>query len=274
MTSWRALTPELEPAAAEVLSEALLEAGAQSVVVDLESGRPRVMALLGPAAEPGPVLREAARIAGQPEVSFRLEVLPDEDWVRRSQAQFEPVSAGRLWIGAGWHEPPRQARAVVRLDPGLAFGTGSHASTRLMLQLVDDFVHGGESVLDYGCGSGILAIAAAKLGAAAVDAVDLDPVAVETTAANARRNGAAVRTFAPESLPQETYRLVLANILCQPLVVLAPLLASRTSSTGRIALAGILESQVAELSDAYRPWFDLEPPRLLEGWALVTGVRH
>ena len=162
----------------------------------------------------------------------------------------------------------------MRLDPGLAFGTGSHASTRLMLQLIDEVVRGGESVLDYGCGSGILAIAAAKLGAANVAAVDIDPIAVETAAENARINGTAVSAFVPESLPQETYQLVLANILCQPLIALAPLLSSRTARGGRVALAGILEQQARELGEAYRAWFDLEPPRLLEGWALVSGVRR
>ena len=186
----------------------------------------------------------------------------------------EKLALGRLWIGATWHEPPASAAAIVRIDPGLAFGTGSHPSTRLVLEFLGRALAGGERVLDYGCGSGILAIAAAKLGAASVDAVDVDTQAVETTAMNARLNQVEVRALVPEALPAAPYDLVLSNILFQPLVVLAPLLAARAVRGGRIALAGILETQAGELIDAYAPWFDAASAARGDGWALVTGVRR
>src|SRR5919106_4443402 len=161
-------------------------------------------------------------------------------------------------------------RACVRLDPGLAFGTGSHPSTRLVLEFIERHVRGGESVLDYGCGSGILAIAAAKLGAAHVDAVDVDPQAVETTLANARANRVDVNATLPDALSDGQYDLMLANILAQPLIVLAPLLATRGT---RVVLSGILDSQADEVIGAYARWFEMSVPAHEEGWALVAGKR-
>ena len=271
---WLALTVELDGAQVEALSEALLEGGAHSVCVDaLEAQRPSLTALLGTDANPAALLAAAARACGLPETpSFHLARVDDQDWVRRSQQQFTPLSIGaRLWIGPSWHEPPAGVPAALRLDPGLAFGTGSHPSTRLALQFLERILRGGESVLDYGCGSGILAIAAAKLGAAQVDAVDLDPQALETTAANARANRVAVRVAAPESLPAARYDIVVSNILAQPLMLLAPLLASRTVPGGRIALSGILESQASEVAQAYIGDFDMTVSAE-EGWALLEGT--
>jgi len=273
---WLALTVEVDGAQIEALSEALLESGAQSVSVDaIEALRPSITALLGADADPAAVLAAAARasgLVGAPR--FALSRVDDQDWVRRSQAQFSPLSIGaRLWIGPSWHEPPAGVAAAVRLDPGLAFGTGSHASTRLVLQFLERSLHGGESVLDYGCGSGILAIAAAKLGARQVDAVDLDPQALEATDANARANGVAVRVAAPEALPAARYDVVVSNILAQPLMLLAPLLASRTAPGGRIALSGILQDQAREVSQAYAGWFEIAASAQ-EGWALLEGTRR
>jgi ribosomal protein L11 methyltransferase len=199
--------------------------------------------------------------------------LADEDWVNKTQAQFAPIEIGaRLWIGASWHQPP-PGRLAVRLDPGLAFGTGTHPTTQLALNFLEANTLGGKSVLDYGCGSGILAIAAAKLGAARVDGVDVDPQAVETASANARANGVELRAALPEALPAAAYDIVVSNILTQPLIVLAPLLAARCARHGRIALAGILESQAAKVVAAYAPWFDIGTRATLEGWALVAGRR-
>jgi ribosomal protein L11 methyltransferase len=162
----------------------------------------------------------------------------------------------------------------VRLDPGLAFGTGSHASTRLVLQSLEKTVRPGDRVLDYGCGSGILAIVAGLLGAAGIAATDIDPQALETTAANAALNGVAVHTSPPDRLPPGTFDLVLANILAGPLVALEPLLAARTRAGGRIALSGILEAQAREVTQAYARDFDVTVGAIDEGWALVEGIRR
>jgi ribosomal protein L11 methyltransferase len=271
---WLALTVEVDGAHVEALGDALLEGGAQSVSIDaLEAQRPSLTALIGAQADPAALLAAAARESGLAAIpAFRLARVDDEDWVRRSQRQFAPLWIGaRLWIGPSWHEPPAGVPAALRLDPGLAFGTGSHASTRLVLRFLERTVCGGESVLDYGCGSGILAIAAAKLGAAQVDAVDLDAQALETTAANARANGVGLRVAAPESLPSARYDIVVSNILAQPLMLLAPLLASRTADRGRIALSGILESQAAEVARAYAGRFAMTTSAE-EGWALLEGA--
>jgi ribosomal protein L11 methyltransferase len=263
---WLALTVEVERAAAEAFSDALLEAGAQSV--SLEAGL--LYAILEPHADAQAVISSAARAASMQPPRFTASRLDDQDWVRASQAQFAPVAIGaRLWVGPTWHEPPPE-RIAVRIDPGLAFGTGTHPSTRLVLGFLEREIRGGERVLDYGCGSGILAIAAARLGAAQVDAVDLDPQAVETTAANARANGVRLNAALPDALAAAAYDIVLANILAQPLIVLAPLLAERGE---RIALSGILEEQAAEVGAAYEPWFRMQVADTDAGWALLTGAR-
>jgi len=264
---WLALSVDIERDTADAFSDALLEAGAQSVWVDSTG----VRALLALGDNAPAMLAAAAASTGVAPPSYRAERVEDQDWVRASQAQFEPLAIGkRLWVGASWHEPP-PGRVVVRIDPGLAFGTGSHPSTRLVLAFLDAAVRGGERVLDYGCGSGILAIAAAKLGAAQVDGVDLDPQAVETTLANARANGIAMNATLPDALPDAEYDLVLANILAQPLIVLAPLLARRGA---RVVLSGILEAQADEVARAYAPWYDVSVPSHEDGWALVAGRRR
>jgi ribosomal protein L11 methyltransferase len=180
----------------------------------------------------------------------------------------------RLWIVPSWHTPPDPAAMVVRLDPGLAFGTGSHVSTRLVLEYLEKNVRKADRVLDYGCGSGILAIVAAKLGAGEIAAVDIDPQALETAGANARDNGVILRAAAPEQLPPGTFDLVVANILAAPLITLEPLLAARTREGGCIVLSGILESQAAEVAVAYARDFDAAVIATEEGWALVGGKRR
>jgi ribosomal protein L11 methyltransferase len=274
---WLGVTLQLPRADADRLSEALLEAGACSVALDaVDAPLVTLHALLEQHADPQAVLGRAVAAAqvalsGPP----RLSPVPDDDWVRRSQAQFEPFDAGpRLWIGPSWRVPPPDRRAIVRLDPGIAFGTGSHASTRLVLHYLVAEIRGGERVLDYGCGSGILAIAAAKLGAGAVAATDIDAEALRTAADNARANGIPLEVAAPEALASQRYDMVLANILAQPLIVLAPLLAAHTRAAGRIALSGILEGQAGEVQQAYRDSFDLTVTGTQEGWALLAGRRR
>jgi len=215
----------------------------------------------------------AARCGFAAVPAFSVQHVADDDWVRRTQAQFAPLELPRLWIGASWHAAPA-GKPVVRLDPGLAFGTGSHPTTRLMLEFLAREVSGGERVLDYGCGSGILAIAAAKLGAGRVDAVDVDPLALEVTRANAAHNHMPVKAYSGEALPPGTYDIVLSNILAQPLIVLAPLLAGRTASGARLALAGLLGTQADQVAGAYRDWFDLRAELRRDEWVLLAGRRR
>ncbi|MSQ49745.1 MAG: 50S ribosomal protein L11 methyltransferase [Betaproteobacteria bacterium] len=268
---------------AETLSEALLEAGAESVSLEpasqdtatVEPGaRLRVVALAAGTTDPAVLVSTAAAIAAIAPPGFTVAPVEDQDWVRRSQSQFGPICVTeRLWIVPNWHTPPDPEAIVVRLDPGLAFGTGSHVSTRLVLRYLAKNIRGGERVLDYGCGSGILAIVAGKLGAGEIAATDIDPQALETTAANAANNGVTLNVTTPESLPAGVFDLVLANILAGPLITLAPLLAARTRCGGRIVLSGILETQAAEVALAYAKDFDIAVDTVEEGWALVAGWR-
>lgn len=272
---WLAVTLELDAALAEAFSEALLEAGAESVWLENPtSPRNTVNALLPLAAEVESVVGKATRdcnLAGIP--AFAVSRVEDADWVRRTQAQFAPLRIGdRLWIVPSWHAAPAHG-AVVRLDPGMAFGTGSHPTTRLALCFLERTLRGGESVLDYGCGSGILAIAAAKLGAGRIAATDIDAGALQTAAANAAANGAPLGLCAPDELGPGLYDIVVANILAQPLILLAPLLAAHVAHGGRLALSGILESQAAEVAQAYAGWFDIATTQTEEGWALLEGLR-
>ena len=271
---WLSIALEIDASQAEALSEALLEAGADSVAIEPAGARMRLSALIAADADGVALVAAAARAAALPPPEFSIARLEDEDWVRRSQAQFGPIHiAERLWIVPSWHTPPDPAAVVVRLDPGLAFGTGSHVSTRLVLQYLERNLQDGERVLDYGCGSGILAIVAGKLGAGEITATDIDPQALETTAANAAENGVALSLAAPEFLASGTFDLVLANILAAPLIALEPLLAARTRAGGRVVLSGILESQAAEVAAAYARDFDVGLIAAAEGWALVGGQR-
>ena len=271
---WHAVRLEVDAALAEPLGDALLEAGAESVAVDQPlAARVTLDAVVPLALQPAEVVARASSACGVAQPAFRAARLEDDDWVRRTQAQFAPLAVGtRLWVGASWHEAPLERRAVVRLDPGMAFGTGSHPSTRLTLQFLEAIIAGGERVLDYGCGSGILALAAAKLGAAAVDGVDIDPQALETAAENAAVNAVPLRCYSTDALPAGQYEVVVANILAQPLIALAPLLCSRVAPGGRIALSGILETQADEVAAAYRE-VGARASRIEEGWALVEGRR-
>ncbi|MSQ53954.1 MAG: 50S ribosomal protein L11 methyltransferase [Betaproteobacteria bacterium] len=294
---WLSISLEVGRAHAGALSDALIDAGAISVSLeDAEAGtgeesalfaepgaepapawrRNRLVALAGPETDPSALVAAASAATGIDAPRFAVIPVPEQDWVRTTQAQFGPLRAGEhLWIVPSWHEPPVAADAiVVRLDPGLAFGTGSHASTRLVLAWLERAGCAGLRVLDYGCGSGILAIAAAKLGAAVSDGVDVDPQAIAAAASNAERNGVALRARLPDLLQPGNYDIVLANILANPLIVLAPLLAARCAAGGRIALSGILESQASEVMDAYAGRFELAVAGTEDGWVLLAGTRR
>ena len=206
-----------------------------------------------------------------------VSVVQEQDWVRLTQSQFAPVDiTPDFWIVPTWHEMPAAARRSIRLDPGLAFGTGTHPTTRMCLRWIAK--HGDAAgqalgrVLDYGCGSGILAIGAAKFGATEIDAVDIDTAAVESTRQNAQANGVQVNAGLPERA-QGQYQTVLANILATPLKVLAPLLCAHVARGGYLVLAGILERQAEELQQAYAPWLPLQVADSEDGWILMTARR-
>ncbi len=199
--------------------------------------------------------------------------LQDQDWVRLTQSQFDPVEiTPTFWIVPTWHEPPIAAKQIIRLDPGLAFGTGTHPTTRMCLKWIATQTDKSkfQRVLDYGCGSGILAIGAAKFGALDIDAVDIDPSAVEASLLNASANNAAIRVGLTDAVSGQ-YQTVLANILASPLKVLAPLLCARVAKGGSLVLAGILERQADELKTAYAPYCQLEVSNTEEGWVLMTA---
>jgi ribosomal protein L11 methyltransferase len=206
-----------------------------------------------------------------------MSTVADEDWVRVTQSQFAPVEiTPSFWVVPSWHEAPPAARHVIRLDPGLAFGTGTHPTTRMCLRWIASHAGAGAAawtrVLDYGCGSGILAIGAALHGSGHIDAVDIDPAAVASTQANAAANGVTLNAGLPE-LASGAYPLVLANILATPLKLLAPVLCGHVAGGGDLVLAGILERQADELKNAYAPWLSLAVSDADDGWILMTGRR-
>jgi len=285
----------------EPVSDALIDAlGALSVSVeDADAGSPDEQALFGEpgmpgeaaawsrstlkalfADEDGATAAATALLAQDWAEGLRLQSLQrleDQDWVRSTQSQFEPVAiTDTFWIVPSWHQVPPGARRVMRLDPGLAFGTGTHPTTRMCLRWLAAhdawLARPGLRVLDYGCGSGILAIGAALHGASDIDAVDIDPAAVQATEANAAANGVALRAGLPQQA-QGSYDLVLANILATPLKLLAPLLCAHLAPGGRLVLAGILERQADELKTAYAPWLALRVGDAQEGWILMNGER-
>lgn len=234
--------------------------------------RSRVVALFGQES----LAREAADIL-QPQEFFEgcevvgVRPLADQDWVRLTQSQFSPVDiTPTFWIVPSWHEPPEAAREVIRLDPGLAFGTGTHPTTRMCLRWIAQRRLDGLRVLDYGCGSGILAIGAAKFGASEIVAVDIDPAAVESTQINAANNHAVLQAGLPDAAKGQ-FNVVLANILATPLKVLAPLLCAHVAAGGHLVLAGILERQAEELQQAYAPWLSLNVADSEDGWILMTA---
>ncbi len=205
-----------------------------------------------------------------------VQPLVEQDWVRITQSQFEPIAiTADFWIVPSWHQPPAMATRVIRLDPGMAFGTGTHPTTRMCLRWIAAQAERGEAapfdrVLDYGCGSGILAMAAALHGATKVHAVDIDPAAVAATQVNARSNGLMLSCGLPDSA-RGPYALVLANILATPLKLLAPLLCAHLAPAAPLVLAGILARQTAELQAAYAPWLQLSVADQDDGWVLLSG---
>lgn len=280
----------------EIVSDALMEIDALAVSVeDADADTDAERALFGEPGMPAPkagwersVVK--ALFPGEPEATEAatlllaqdwaadvhvqaIQAVPDQDWVRLTQSQFAPVEiTPEFWIVPSWHEAPPQAERVMRLDPGLAFGTGTHPTTRMCLRWIANHAQRWPRVLDYGCGSGILAIGAALHGAHDIDAVDIDPAAITSSRDNAAANGVTLNPGLPE-LARGEYPLVIANILAQPLKLLAPLLCSHVASGGDLILAGILSRQADELKGAYAPWLALEVSDEEEGWILMTAHR-
>lgn len=296
--SWLTLTVTSDATHAEALSEVLLDLGALSVdLLDADADTPDEQAIFGEPGEPPPgiwlhnqisalfdndqdvvaILRQAADKVGLSEMpTHHVATLEDNDWVRLTQSQFEPIPISpRLWIVPTWHVPSDASAINIVLDPGLAFGTGSHPTTRLCLRWLDGHIRGGETVLDYGCGSGILAIAARKLGAASAVGVDVDVQAVTASRDNAQANHVDFIEFhLPNRAPKARYDVVVANILTNPLRVLAPLLADAAQVGGRIVLSGILEQQAQDVMTVYQEWFDFDPPVFEDGWSCLSGVKR
>jgi ribosomal protein L11 methyltransferase len=231
----------------------------------------RVTALFNDLADAEAARRLVQQLHGAEIRHTAIQPLPEQDWVRLTQSQFDPVEiTPDFWVVPSWHTAPEQARTVLRLDPGLAFGTGTHPTTGMCLRWIAQHPRQA-SVLDYGCGSGILAIGAALCGAGAVVAVDIDPAAVLASQANAEANGVQIISGTPE-LAIDRYTLVVANILATPLKVLAPLLCNHVAPGGRLLLAGILERQCEELTQAYAPYCALEVMDSREGWILMSAT--
>ena len=280
---------------ADALADALLAGGALSVeVADAHGGTPLEQAWFD---EPGeraqPWARSRLSVMFDAKADARralalacsglrcevpddivLEPLDDQDWVRLTQSQFKPIPiTPQLWIVPSWETPPDAGAINLRLDPGAAFGTGSHPTTRLCLRWLAAHLAGGERVLDYGCGSGILAIAALLLGAGSARGVDIDPQALVAARANAMQNRVAAEFTAAGGEAGFDADVVVANILANPLIALAPLIAQATRSGGHVVLSGILASQHAEVIAAYAPWFEMTRPVFDDDWVLLSGRR-
>ena len=322
--AWRELRFVCDASLADAISDALMDAGALSVSVeDADAGtaaeqplygepgsateaawrRNTVVALVDAGIDEHSLVAAAALAAGiSAPPAFTSATVQDQDWVRLTQSQFDPIRiSARLWIVPTWHTAPDPSAIAIRLDPGLAFGTGSHPTTRMCLAWLDQHVSPADSVLDYGCGSGVLAIAAALLGARAVTATDIDPQALIATRSNAAANGCLVTVYpagqsppaagAKEAAgakgakdqraaqaaaavdPVKKTSIVVANILTNPLKLLAPALSARVASGGRLTLSGILDSQAAEVIAAYAPFIRLDRWRTEEGWVCLSGQK-
>lgn len=281
------------------LSDALLDLGALSVTVeDADEGTPqekplfdepgadsddfawdnsRIIALLSPNTDAKALVK---KIKHQCEINIDLpyttRIVPNEDWVRLTQSQFDPILIGQsIWIVPSWHDAKDKQGIILELDPGLAFGTGSHPTTRLCLEWLEQNLKDKQSVLDYGCGSGILAIAAQKLGASETIGVDIDQQAVETTQENAKRNHCQIPCYLPKNFesfkPNDSYNIVVANILAGPLQNLVDTLVRRIAPNGHLILSGILETQAQLVIDAYAPFIKLTVWKTQDGWVALSG---
>jgi len=299
--SWTEIVLEVPRDQTEQVSDALIEAGALSVSVeDADEGtdaeRPlfgepgmepeehawehsRVVALAPASADCAAIVRDACLLCEIAEpLTFSLRTVAEQDWVRLTQSQFEPIHIGRhIWVVPSWHEAPDPDAVVLELDPGLAFGTGSHPTTRLCMEWLESHAPAGKTMLDYGCGSGILAMLGKKLGLDSVDGVDIDEQAIVSAHDNAERNHCEVHFFLPEDFKAARstthYDLVMANILSSPLKLMAPMLCGRVAGGGALVLSGVLARQAEEVIGSYAPFIALSVWAELDGWVALAGRR-
>lgn len=298
--SWTEIVIEVARDQAEALSDALMDAGALSVSVeDADEGTDAEQPLFGePGMEPKESAWERSRVVALADVDanhativadavaalgldyalpFALRPVAEQDWVRLTQSQFEPIHIGKhIWVVPSWHDAPDPDALVLELDPGLAFGTGSHPTTRLCMEWLESHLTAAPTVLDYGCGSGILALVAKKLGSPVVVGVDIDPQALESARFNSERNHCEIAYYLPEAFAQaypagQTFAVVVANILAGPLQVMAPMLAGRVAAGGALVLSGVLDRQADEVIAAYAPYISLTVWAEHEGWVALAG---
>ena len=281
---------------AELLSDELMEVGALSTAIeDAYAGTDKEQPIFDEPNEPSAEIWEQSLIIAMfdadTDVDAAVALLPenmrpvkeaysvtsvaDQDWMKLTQSQFDPIHVSeRLWITPTWHEAPTDGSINIELDPGLAFGTGSHPTTFLCLRWLDANMPQGAAVLDYGCGSGILAITAAKLGAGKVVGVDIDKQAIRASHDNAAQNQVNIEVYLPDEQPEGQFDVVVANILANPLRMLGQMLAGRVKTDGQIVLSGILAEQVEEISALYQQWFDMKPATIQDGWACLFGIKR
>jgi len=292
---WISVSIPVEASFADPLSDALMEGGALSVSVEDaclgtdeetpqfgEPGSPttplwdhsKVIALFSPDDDITGRVAAACLAVGLDDLpEFTLDEVAEQNWVQLTQSQFDPIRiTDRLWIVPSWHDAPDPSAINLELDPGMAFGTGSHPTTYLCLQWLCDQVKGGETLLDYGCGSGILAIAAAKLGVGSALGVDIDEKAIEAAQYNAERNQVDLALRHSSAPLTEQFDIVVANILTNPLCVLAPALSSHVAPGGHLVLSGVLESQAQQVIDAYAPFLSLRVGAVHEGWCRLEST--
>lgn len=293
--AWVSLKIEAQDNTADLISDTLMELGALSAIIeDANAETIDEQPIFGEPGDPPPgiwqqnlvsalfdedinisaVMADLQQKTKLANLHYTTEVIQEQDWVRATQSQFDPIKiTDSLWIVPTWHNSPNPDALNIILDPGLAFGTGSHPTTHLCLAWLTKTVKPGQTVLDYGCGSGILAIAAKKLGAGEVVGVDIDTQAIQSSLYNAEQNNVSADFYPASQYQSKEFDIVVANILSSALSVLAPALAKSCKAGGKIALSGILREQESAVSAIYAEWFDMETPQYMDSWVLLTGTK-
>ena len=293
--AWVSLKIEAQDNTADLISDTLMELGALSAIIEDanaetideqpifgEPGDPPpgiwqqnlVSALFDEGVDIEQIIADLQRQTKLSNLQYTTEAIQEQDWVRATQSQFDPIRiTDDLWIVPTWHSAPNPDALNIVLDPGLAFGTGSHPTTHLCLAWLTQTISAQDTVLDYGCGSGILAIAAKKLGARSVVGTDIDAQAIQSSLYNAEQNNVVAEFYHASKYQTQEFDIVVANILSSALSVLAPALAKSCKAGGKIALSGILREQASDVSAIYAEWFDMQPPQFMESWVLLTGTK-